>query len=271
MAADRLATDFGWRAPAHLLYPANTPVLASNNNNVALMETAQGDAMEAANSGRGVWARVDVSEGKPMADTSTTANGLAGHSLQWEQSEWGIAAGYDLSLSNTMAMGVSLHHRWGNATISNGGAVEASGTGAALSMTYTGGNGFYLDSQLSYTSLGNIKINSGSEGMVASEFSGSGFAVGVEAGKPIPMEAMTITPRGGFTWSAVGMDSFDDLAGAGSGKVELGKTSSFKGCIGVLAATGSAAQEDGAERLYASLDLEHQFSPTREVAGAYIR
>ena len=143
--------------------------------------------MEAANSGRGVWAQVDVSEGKRMADESTTANGFAGHSLQWEKSEWGIAAGYDFPLSDTMAMGLSLHHRRGNATISNDGTVEARGTGAALSMTYTGEDGFYLDGQLSYTGLGNIKINSASEGMVASELSGSGFAVGVEAGKPIPM------------------------------------------------------------------------------------
>ena len=270
MAADRLATDFGWSTPAHLLYPGNGPVLASNSN-VALLETVQGDAMEPANTGRGVWARVDVSEGKRMADASTSANGFAGHSLQWDQKEWGIAAGYDLSLSDTMAMGLSLHHRRGNATISNGGTVEASGTGAALSMTYTGGSGFYLDGQLSYTGLGNIKISSASEGMVASELAGSGFAIGVEAGKgkPIPMEAMTITPRVGFTWSSVGMDSFDDLDGEGSGKVELGKARSFKGRIGVLAATGSAAtQENGAGRLYASLDLEHEFSPTREVEAS---
>ena len=261
MAADRLATDFGWSAPAHLLYPANS--------SVALLETAQGDAMEPVSSGRGVWARVDLSEGKRMADASTSANGFAGHSLQWEKKDWGIAAGYDFPLSDTMAMGLSLHHRRGNATISNGGTVEASGTGAALSMTYTGENGFYLDGQLSYTGLGNIKISSASEGMVAAELAGSGVAIGVEAGKPIPMRAVTLTPRGGFTWSSVGVDSFDDLDGEGSGKVELGKARSFKGRIGVLAATGSAAtQENGAGRLYASLDLEHEFSPTREVEAS---
>ena len=64
------------------------------------------------------------------------------------------------------------------------------------------------------------------------------------------------------------MDSFDDLAGDGSGKVKLGKARSFKGRIGLLAATGSAAQEDGAGRLHASLDPEHEFSPSREVEAS---
>ena len=85
-------------------------------------------------------------------------------------------------------------------------------------------------------------------------------------GQPMRWANMTVTPRGGLSWSSVDMDAFaepDALPGAGTVAPDDGQ--SVQARVGVLAELGPA---DADTRLYASLDVEHEFSPELDVMAA---
>ncbi len=139
--------------------------------------------------------------------------------------------------------GVDGARRPGKATVMHGGTVAASGTGFGVMAAYPGAEGFYVDGRFSWTRFVGIELTSRSRGNAADGLPGIGHVAGLEAGKRTVLEGcVTLTPRAGLAWSSVYADSFDDAAGvAGSGKVTLGKARSFRGGLGLLARTGSAA------------------------------
>ncbi len=76
-------------------------------------------------------------------------------------------------------------------------------------------------------------------------------------------------PRGGLSWSSVDLDAFDEPTTIdGAGTVTPDKEQSVQGRVGVLAELGP---EDADGRLYASLDLEHEFSSKHAVMVAGTR
>ncbi len=223
-----------------------------------------------ASDGNNVWAAFDGGEGERQASGSTTSEGTAGRALAWDFTHWGVASGFDFPAGEDLTVGVSAHHRRGKATVKRGGTVNASGTGVGASLTYGSADAVYFRGWLSYSGFSGIELMSsddmpGSGDLSKSDVSGSGLAVGLEAGMRTELEGMTLTPRGGFVFSSVDIGEFSDLEGvAGSGKVS-GSGRSLKGRLGVTAEIGEVA---AGAAVYASLDAEHDFSAKRDVTAS---
>ncbi len=223
-----------------------------------------------ASGGSDVWAAFDGGQGERQASGSTTSEGMAGRALAWDFTRWGVASGLDFPAGEELTVGVSAHHRRGKAAVKNGGTVKASGTGVGASLTYGSADAVYFRGWFSYSGFSGIELMSsddmpGSGDLSRSDVSGSGLAVGLEAGTRTELEGMTLTPRGGLVFSSVDISGFSDLSGvAGSGKVS-GSGRSLKGRLGVTAEIGEVA---AGAAVYASLDAEHDFSAKRDVIAS---
>ncbi len=142
-----------------------------------------------------------------------------------------------------LVLGVSAHYRQSEATVKRGGTMEASGTGVGVSLTWTDDSGLYVDGQLSYARFSDVALMS--------------------------MGDMTVIPRGGLSWSSADMDAFDEPTRLdGAGLVTPGTNQSVRGRVGVLAELGP---KNADRRLYASVDLEHEFSSKHAVMVAGTR
>ncbi len=230
-----------------------------------VVESTRGERVAAPHSDMGVWVRLAVREGDRRADTATTSTGIRAQPLSWDVRRTAFEAGLDLPSNDDLVLGVSAHYRQSKATVKMGGTVEATGVGLGVSATWTDDRGLYVDSQLAYTRFSDIEVRSNSNGLITSG-GGTGLAVGVEVGQPMRWANMTVTPRGGLSWSSVDMDAFVEPAALpGAGTVAPDDGQSVQARVGVLAELGPA---DADTRLYASLDVEHEFSPEFDVMAA---
>ena len=220
-----------------------------------------------AGGGGRVWARLEAGDGKRRAAASTTGKGYRGVALAWDTEHRSVEAGLELPAGDRLALGLGVRHLRGKATVKEGGRIDVSGLGLGLSVAHTGASGLYIDGRLSHTRFGDIDLASDARGGVVSNLSGDGFAAGVGVGRRIAREGVALTPRGGLAWSSVSLGAFDDVAGAeGGGRVVPGRTRSLVGGLGVLAEFGGSEGSSG--RAFASLDLEREFSPDREVVAS---
>ncbi len=254
------------------VYEALPSVLLDLNGHVPY-RTAQ-TVVTHAGDGVGSWARIVGGDGRRRMDQATTSKGYLGKKLAWDLSHYGIEAGIDFpDVDKPLQLGLSLHHRQGQAVVKDGGKIEVSATGVGVSAMFRNETGLYMDGRLSYTGFHDIDMNSSERGTLDSDFSGMGYGVDVEGGKRMALKGMdgvTLTPRGGLSWSSVDIDDFDDLAGVqDSGRVSLGSATSLKGRFGILAETGFGGLGPGRDgRLFASLDVEHEFSSDRNVMAS---
>ena len=220
-----------------------------------------------ARGGGRVWARLEAGDGKRRAAASTTGKGYRGVALAWDTERRSVEAGLELPAGDRLALGLGVRHLRGKATVKGGGRIDVSGLGLGLSVAHTGAGGLYIDGRLSHTRFGDIDLASDARGSVVSNLSGDGFAAGVGVGRRIAREGVALTPRGGLAWSSVSLGAFDDVAGVGGGgRVVPGRTRSLVGGLGVLAEFGGSEGSSG--RAFASLDLEREFSPDREVVAS---
>ena len=220
-----------------------------------------------AGGGGRVWARLEAGDGKRRAAASTTGKGYRGVALAWDTERRSVEAGLELPAGDRLALGLGVRHLRGKATVKGGGRIDVSGLGLGLSVAHTGAGGLYIDGRLSHTRFGDIDLASDARGSVVSNLSGDGFAAGVGVGRRIAREGVALTPRGGLAWSSVSLGAFDDVAGVeGGGRVVPGRTRSLVGGLGVLAEFGGSEGSSG--RAFASLDLEREFSPDREVVAS---
>ena len=237
------------------------------------------ERMAAPRAGKGVWARLWAGDGERAPDAATTAQGIRGRALAWDVAQYGFEGGLDFRPAATerLLLGVSLHVRQGEATVAHGGTIEVSGFGGGVSATYRDAAGVYLDGRFSYTYFDDVDLSSRTRGMVQSDLSGHGYALGLEAGKRLGWAGLAhvaLTPRARVVWSTVKLEDFADLAGvAGSGRVALETATSLKGRLGLLTETafGGATLEDwtgDGGRLFGSLDVEHEFSADRETRAS---
>ncbi len=222
--------------------------------------------LSATRDGAGVWARVMASDGEREADMSTTAMDTAGHDLSWDFERWGVETGIVVPTDLPgVTLGASAHYRDGEADVKRGGKIEVSGVGVGASATWRGEDGWYADGELSYTRFEDIDLSSEARGMVASGLDGEGHAIGVEVGRRMEMDGFALVPRGGLTWTWADIDGFDDVSGVdGSGQVSFRSEDSVRARIGALLENGQT---------YASLDVEREFSESREAmaSGAHLR
>ena len=252
-------------------YSTRMAVPRQSTGEEVVLESSKGEHVATPGSRTGVWVRLAVRDGERMADTSTTATDFWRQSLAWDVKQTDFEAGLEVPTDERLVLGVSAHYRQSEATVKRGGTMEASGTGVGVSLTWTDDSGLYVDGQLSYTRFFDITMVSanGAVGSITSTGGGSGLAVGVEVGQPVTIGGMTVIPRGGLSWSSVDMDAFDEPARIdGAGRVTPDKEQSVQGRVGVLAELGS---KDADGRLYASLDLEHEFSSKHAVMVAGTR
>ncbi len=241
----------------------------STGDEEVMVESSKGEHVAVPGSRTGVWVRLAVRDGERMADTSTTARDVWRQSLAWDVKQTDFEAGLEVPTDERLVLGVSAHYRQSEATVKNGGTMEASGTGVGVSLTWTDDSGLYVDGQLSYTRFFDVALTSSRQGVITSKGGGSGLALGVEVGQPMSIGGMAVTPRGGLSWSSVDLDAFGEPATIdGAGTVTPNKEQSVQGRVGVLAELGSG---DADGRLYASLDLEHEFSSKHAVMAAGTR
>ena len=256
------------------VYEALPAVLLDLNGQLPYQER-----MAAPRDGDGLWARLAAGDGARRPARSTTARDFTGRALAWDVAQYGFEGGLDFRPAATerLLLGVSLHARQGEATVAHGGTIEVSGFGGGVAATYRDAAGFYLDGRFSYTYFDDVDLTSRTRGMVQSDLSGHGYALGLEAGKRLGwtgLDHLALTPRARVVWSTVKLEDFADLAGvAGSGRVALETATSLKGRLGLLAETafGGATLKDWAGdggRLFASLDVEHEFSADRETRAS---
>ncbi len=220
-----------------------------------------------AGGGQRVQGRLDAGEGKRRAAASATGQGYRGVALSWDMRRRGAEAGFALPLDDRLTLETSVRRVRGEATVKEGGRIEASGLGIGLSAAYDDGNGLYFDVRMSRTRFSDIDLFSDTPGRDRLDLSGTGLAAGFEVGKRMAREGMDLTPRGGLTRSSVKVGAFDDVPGIeGSGVVSPDGAQSLIGGLGVLAEFGGA--EESSARGFVSLDLEHEFSSGREVVAS---
>ena len=253
------------------VYEALPAVLLDLNGQLPYQER-----MAAPRDGDGLWARLAAGDGARRPARATTARGFTGRALAWDVAQYGFEGGLDFRPAATerLLLGVSLHARQGTATVAHGGTIEVSGFGGGGAATYRDAAGFYLDGRFSYTYFDDVDLTSRTRGAVQADLSGHGYALGLEAGKRLGwmgLDHVALTPRARVVWSTVKLEDFADLAG--SGRVALETATSLKGRLGVLAETafGGATLEDwtgDGGRLFASLDVEHEFAVDRETVAS---
>ena len=214
----------------------------------------------AARDGNGGWARVEAAGGDWQAKTATTATPLA-----YDHRSSAVRAGVDFHAGESARVGVSVHALGGRAEMSDVGEVELDGVGGGLSAIWWAGD-LYVDAQATVT-LYDVDVESYTHGkMSKKDVYGAGYGLGVDVGRRMGVGGMMVTPRAGVEWSKVELDDFLDMEPAGGPRasVSVEEADSVKGRVGVMMETEVGSGETWG-RLFASLDVEREFSDETEV------
>ena len=240
------------------LYEALPSVLVAMN---ALPSWAE--RRSAARDGNGGWARVEASRGEWQAKKATRATPAT--PLAYDHRRRAVRAGADFHAGESARVGVSVHALGGKAEMGGVGEVELDGMGGGLSATWLAGD-FYVDAQAAVT-LYDVDVESDVFGkMPKKDVHGAGYGLGVDVGRRMAVGGMMVTPRAGVEWSKVELDDFVDMEPAGGRRasVSVEEADSVKGRVGVMLEAEMGSGESSG-RLFASLDVEREFSEETEV------
>ncbi len=214
------------------------------------------ERMAAARSGSGGWARVETARGDWTAEDSTQTG------LAYDYDRSGVRAGVDMPAGANGRIGMAVHALKGSADLTrSGGKVELAGMGVGVTGTAMAGP-VYIDAQAAATWF-DVEVAKASGMVLKKDASGTGYALALEAGRPMSMGAMgengvTVTPRAGFAWSRVSLDDFTDALA--DRRVSVDDASSLKGRLGVTAQTRTA----GGTTIAASMDAMREFQDETE-------
>ncbi len=226
--------------------------------------TTYQERMAAARDSDGVWFRSAYGGGQWNAKASTYG------STAYDYDRYELEGGIDYPVGKHGMIGASGYHRNSSVDVRNGGGLTLAGEGLGLSGTLNTG-WFYVDSQLAMTWY-RLNMDALSMGSIGSNVRGFGYALGIETGHRADMGSFAdmgslfLTPRAGVTYSSFSLDSFEARTGAGGGTVLMEDVESVRGRVGLLVEAG----EKEARHLFASVDIEHEFSnagKTVTVAG----
>ena len=242
------------------LYEALPSVLVAMN---ALPSWAE--RTSAARDGNGGWARVEAAGGDWQAKKATRAT--AATPLAYDHRRSAVRAGVDFHAGESARVGVSVHALGGKAEMGGVGEVELDGMGGGLSATWLVGD-FYVDAQAAVT-LYDVDVESDMFGkMPKKDVHGAGYGLGVDVGRRMAVGGMSVTPRAGVEWSKVDLDEFVDMEREDSpearARVSVEEADSVKGRVGVMVEAEMGSGETSG-RLFASLDVEQEFSEETEV------
>ena len=242
------------------LYEALPSVLLAMNGLPSYAER-----MSAARDGNGGWARVEAARGEWQAKKATMETPAT--PLAYDHRRNAVRAGVDFHAGESGRVGVSVHALGGKAEMGGVGEVELDGMGGGLSATWRVGD-FYVDAQAAVT-LYDVDVESYTHGkMSKKDVYGAGYGLGVDVGRRMSVGGMFVTPRVGVEWSKVELDEFVDMERADSpearARVSVEEADSVKGRVGVMVEAEMGSGETSG-RLFASLDVEQEFSEETEV------
>ncbi len=228
------------------LYEALPSVLLAMNG-----LPSRAERMSAPRDAHGAWARVETASGEWKAADSTRTD------VAYDHGRYGARAGVDVAVGEGVRLGLSVHSLRGEAEMTRrGGKVELSGVGLGVSATSLFGGGFHVDASAQATRF-DVDMTS-SQGRRLKEGDGSGWALGLEAGRSMTLNSgLSVMPNLGLVWSQASMDTFTDARGA---RVSMDDAESLVGRLGVAA----VAETDGGPRLFGSVDVTHEFSEETE-------
>ena len=207
------------------------------------------------NSGSRAWVQADFGGGSFSSETSTWGSAADDNSnTGYDFRKHGFAAGFDFPSSDEFVVGVSVHHRSLSADVANqGGTIKLTGTGFGVSGTYSNEE-LYVDLTATYTNF-DADLTSSNRGVIASGASGSGQAIGIEAGMAFGSGSVTLTPRAGFETSSASLKNFTLNTNAGGGNFTMSKAKQTLGRVGVRLDKSSENSS-----FYATADIENEMS-----------
>ncbi len=245
------------------------------------LQLAQNGTMAAADPGmmsdRRAWGSIEAGDGERRLRKSMSGD------LSYDFSYSGFATGVDLPAVNDMMFRVGLHHRQGKADVTDGGRVKVSGTGVGVGMAREYSGGVMIDGWLGVTKYDDIEVRSsemvnGQLIDVNQKTEGVGYAIGLGASKHMGFGNLSLTQRGGLTWSSISVDdyvvsytSMNESATRGTvaqptkDAVSMKSSSGVTGRYGVLFEGEIGKTAAACCKLFSSLDLEHDFSVERSV------
>jgi len=196
-----------------LLAASGLPTLAQRSGNRLRAGTQAAQDNGAAT--YGIWGRVEGAHsrisprssrtvGRSDTDIRTMQAGIDGQFL--ENDSGSLTGGITVQYSN---VSTDVSSRYGD------GEINTDGYGAGGSLTYYGGDGFYLDGQAQaiwYRSdLSSALVRKG----LTERNDAFGFGFSAEAGQQLRMsENWTVTPQGQLVYSSVAFDRFTDVFGS---------------------------------------------------------
>ena len=159
-----------------------------------------------------------------------------------------MRAGVETAVADGLRVGGSIHGFRGVAKLSGAGAYVTAPAG-----------GFHWDMQATATRYeADLASAVHRRRALASDVSGTGYALSVEVGRRMAMAKFSVTPRAGIAWSRVALDDVTDLVTSTAVPVE--RAESLSGRIG--AAMEASLGEHS--RVFAALDARHAFSTDME-------
>ena len=229
------------------LYEALPSVLLAMNG-----LPSRAERMSAPRDAHGAWARVETASGQWKAADSTRTD------LAYDHGRYGARAGVDVAVGEGARLGLSVHSLRGEAEMTRrGGKVELSAVGLGVSATSLFGGGFHVDASAQATRF-DVDMTS-SQGRRLKESDGSGWALGLEAGRSMTLNSgLSVTPNLGLVWSQASMDTFTDARDA---RVSMDDAESLTGRAGLSVESEASA----GVRLFGSVDVTHEFSEETEV------
>ena len=208
----------------------------------------------------GLWARVEGARTKIDPARSTTGS-------RYDVDRLLVQLGADMQLSGgengVLIGGVTAHYTNGDAKVRSfigDGRIAMDGYGVGATLTWYGGNGFYLDAQAQATWFSS-KLQSDQLGKMTGNNDGFGFTASVEAGKRYNLGSkLSLTPQAQLVYAAVDFDKFVQM----KGDVEIAPISqrsahSLRGRLGL--SLDSEHKGSGGDRthFYGIANLYYQF------------
>lgn len=205
------------------------------------------ERMFAARNTQGFWVRPTYRGGKWSARNSTYGG------TSYDYDGYRLEGGLDIPTGKHVALGVAAHHHRSSVDVGGVGEITLAGEGLSLSATMDNGR-YYVDGQIAI-GWHRLDMNVASLGAIASDVSGSVYALGVEVGRRTEMGGLLLAPRTGLSFSSFALDDFTAGASTGGGAISVEDAESMVGRVGLLVEKG----EEDTRRLFASVDIEHKF------------
>ena len=208
----------------------------AGKGNRVIAEGGDGDGAYASEAGthvdgNGVWGVVEGLHNHIAPRLSTAAS-------DYDQDIFRLQAGIDgMLVENEQGILVGglfvhyLHGRTRTQSIYGDGEITSDGYGLGGTLTWYGGEGFYLDAQAQATWYqSDLNSRLASRNLVTGN-DGFGYALSLETGRRIELkDGWSLTPQAQLVWNSVRFDGFDDAFGA---PVRLDRSDSLQSRLGL--------------------------------------